>query len=109
MREIFSIRSVQRTLNCSFFHQALFWKIAKDVDSSFPFMNGLLGLPRSRNWRSVMGAKTCAACDCKLDANAIKVKIGGNAFEWCSDECRQKLKNAHASAKRSSSVLNTHK
>jgi hypothetical protein len=46
-----------------------------------------------------MSAKTCAACDCKLDANAIKVKIGGKAVEVCCDECGQKLKDAHVSAK----------
>jgi len=47
-----------------------------------------------------MGAKTCAACDCKLDATAIKVKIGGKAAEVCCDECGQKLKDAYVSAKR---------
>ena len=63
-------------------------------------MSGLLGIPTFRDWRRVMGAKTCAACDCKLDANAIKVKIGGKAAEVCCDECGQKLKDAHVSAKR---------
>ena len=47
-----------------------------------------------------MGAKTCAACDCKLAANVIKVKIGGKVVEVCRDECGQKLKNAHVPAKR---------
>jgi len=42
--------------------------------------------------------KTCAACDCKLDANVIKVKIGGKTVEVCCDECSQKLKEAHGSA-----------
>jgi hypothetical protein len=28
-----------------------------------------------------MVEKTCAACDCKLDANAIKVMIGGKTVE----------------------------
>ena len=41
--------------------------------------------------------KTCAACDCKLDENAIKVKIGGKTVEVCCDECSQKLKEAYAS------------
>jgi hypothetical protein len=41
---------------------------------------------------------TCAACDCKLDANPIKVKIGGKTVEVCCDECAQKLKEAHVSA-----------
>jgi hypothetical protein len=35
-----------------------------------------------------------------LDANAIKVKIGGKAVEVCCDECGQKLKDAHVSVKR---------
>ena len=43
-----------------------------------------------------MTAKTCAACDCELDANAIKVKIGGNTVEVCCDECAQALNEANA-------------
>lgn len=45
-----------------------------------------------------MIATTCAACDCKLDTNAIKVKIGGKTVEVCCDECADKLKEAHRSA-----------
>ena len=45
-----------------------------------------------------MAERTCAACDCKLDANAIKVKIGGKTVEVCCDECAQKLNEAHVSA-----------
>lgn len=45
-----------------------------------------------------MVEKTCAACDCKLDENAIQVKIGGKTVEVCCGECSQKLKEAHASA-----------
>ena len=45
-----------------------------------------------------MVEKTCAACDCKLDENAIKVKIGGKTVEVCCDECAQKLNEAHVSA-----------
>jgi hypothetical protein len=45
-----------------------------------------------------MTAKTCAACDCELDANAIAVRIGGNTVEVCCDECAQSLREAHASA-----------
>ena len=41
---------------------------------------------------------TCAACDCKLDVNPIKVKIGGKTVEVCCDECAKKLKEAHGSA-----------
>jgi hypothetical protein len=47
---------------------------------------------------NAMFAATCAACDCKLDANPIKVKIGGKTVEVCCDECAEKLKEAHASA-----------
>lgn len=45
-----------------------------------------------------MAAKTCAACDCKLDANPIKVKVGGRTVEVCCDECAEKLKEAHSSS-----------
>src|SRR5262245_15576854 len=45
-----------------------------------------------------MAEKTCAACDCYLDSNSIKVKIGGKTVEVCCDECARKLKEAHASA-----------
>ena len=48
-----------------------------------------------------MTAKTCAACDGELDANAIKVTIGGKAVEVCCDECAVRLKEAHASARAS--------
>ena len=41
---------------------------------------------------------TCAACDCRLDANSVQVRIGGKTVEVCCDECGQKLKDAHASA-----------
>jgi len=46
-----------------------------------------------------MAAATCAACDCPLDANPIKVKIGGKTVEVCCEDCALKLKDAHASAK----------
>jgi TRASH domain-containing protein len=45
-----------------------------------------------------MTAKTCAACDCELDANPIKVKVGGNAVEVCCESCARTLKEADASA-----------
>jgi hypothetical protein len=41
-----------------------------------------------------MTEKTCAACDCKLDENAIKVKINGQVVEVCCDECAEKLHEA---------------
>ena len=45
-----------------------------------------------------MTAKTCAACDCELDANSIKVEIGGKTVEVCCEECARSLREAHASA-----------
>src|SRR5262245_52286964 len=45
-----------------------------------------------------MAEKTCAACDCNLDAHSFKVKIGGETVEVCCDECARKLNEAHASA-----------
>jgi hypothetical protein len=44
-----------------------------------------------------MTAKTCAACDCELDANAIKVTVGGKTVEVCCEECAQTLREAEAS------------
>ena len=43
-----------------------------------------------------MTAKTCAACDCELDANPIKVKLAGRTVEVCCEECAEKLGEAHA-------------
>jgi hypothetical protein len=48
----------------------------------------------------IMSEKTCAACDCKLDANSITVRIGGKAVEVCCDECAHKLREANAPAKK---------
>ena len=44
-----------------------------------------------------MKAKTCAACDCELDQNTIKVTIGRNVVEVCCEECAQNLKEAEVS------------
>jgi hypothetical protein len=41
-----------------------------------------------------MTQKTCAACDYKLDENAITVKIGDRVVEVCCEECAQKLREA---------------
>ena len=46
-----------------------------------------------------MTAKTCAACDGELDANAIRVIIGGKAVEVCCGDCAVRLKEAHVSAR----------
>ena len=45
-----------------------------------------------------MVEKTCAACDCELDASPIEVTIGGKMVEVCCDECAKKLNEAHLSA-----------
>jgi len=45
-----------------------------------------------------MTAKTCAACDCELDASAIKVKIGGKTVEVCCEQCAQALREAYSAA-----------
>ena len=34
-----------------------------------------------------MAEKTCAACECKLEGESIKVKIGGKTVEVCCDDC----------------------
>lgn len=46
-----------------------------------------------------MAQKTCAACDCQLEGDSIKVKIGGRTVEVCCDDCAQKLGEADASAR----------
>jgi hypothetical protein len=45
-----------------------------------------------------MTQKTCAACDCPLDASPIQVKLGGKTVEVCCEECATKLKEAFVSA-----------
>jgi hypothetical protein len=45
-----------------------------------------------------MAEKTCAACDCKLDANPIKIKIGTRIVEVCCDECALKLRESSGGA-----------
>jgi hypothetical protein len=43
-----------------------------------------------------MAPNTCAACECTLDASAVKVKVGGRTVEVCCEECAQKLREADA-------------
>jgi len=45
-----------------------------------------------------MTERTCAACDCKLNENSIKVTLRGKTVEVCCEECARKLKEANASA-----------
>jgi hypothetical protein len=44
-----------------------------------------------------MSERTCAACDCKLEADVIKVKVGGKTVEVCCEDCATALKEADAS------------
>jgi hypothetical protein len=46
-----------------------------------------------------MAKKTCAACDCELDASAFAVTVGGKTVDVCCEECAQKLREAEASAR----------
>lgn len=45
-----------------------------------------------------MTERTCAACDCELDADSIKVTIGGQIVEVCCEACAQALGEAAAAA-----------
>ena len=45
-----------------------------------------------------MQDKTCAACDCPLDGDIIRVTVGGQTVEVCCEECAQKLREAGAPA-----------
>ena len=51
-----------------------------------------------RHGDEIMTEKTCAACDCQLDANPIRVKVGGKTVEVCCEECATALNEAGASA-----------
>jgi len=51
-----------------------------------------------RHGDEIMTERTCAACDCQLDANPIRVKVGGKTVEVCCEECAQALNEAGASA-----------
>lgn len=46
-----------------------------------------------------MTERTCAACDCELDAGAISVSLGGKTVEVCCEDCAEQLREAHAAAK----------
>jgi hypothetical protein len=46
----------------------------------------------------IMSEKTCAACDCKIEGEAIRVTVGGKTVEVCCEECAKVLNEAHAPA-----------
>lgn len=45
-----------------------------------------------------MAEKTCAACDCELDASSIEVRVGDTIVEVCCDVCALQLNEAQVSA-----------
>jgi hypothetical protein len=45
-----------------------------------------------------MKETTCAACDCRIEGDAIKVNVGGKAVEVCCEECAERLREAKVSA-----------
>jgi hypothetical protein len=45
-----------------------------------------------------MSEATCAACDCKIEGEAIRVSVGGRTVEVCCEECAVRLQEAQASA-----------
>ena len=59
-----------------------------------------------RHGDEIMTEKTCAACDCQLDANPIRVKVGGKTVEVCCEECAIALNEAGASVAGASVVGN---
>jgi hypothetical protein len=74
-------------------------RVAKFFDSAHRVASGLLWLPDpGDHWSTTMSEKTCAACDYRLDDNAIEVRIGGQTVEVCCEDCAAKLTRAHASA-----------
>ena len=51
-----------------------------------------------------MKDKTCAVCDCELDATRIAVRIGGKTVEVCCEECATVLREAEAAARAAAST-----
>lgn len=45
-----------------------------------------------------MSERTCAACDCEIEAEAISVTVGGKTVEVCCEACARTLNEAHAAA-----------
>jgi hypothetical protein len=75
-------------------------QITKDSDSGVVLLRGLLQRTAERGKpteNGVMAERTCAACDCKLDADPIEVKIGGRTVEVCCEDCARQLNEAQLS------------
>lgn len=43
--------------------------------------------------------RSCAACDCEIEGEAINVTIGGEVIEVCCQECADALQEAHRAAR----------
>ena len=71
-------------------------KLAKDPDSGSSVRHGFSPSREFCDEEKHMVEKTCAACDCPLDGNAIQVTIGGHVVEVCCEECAEKLREAGA-------------
>ena len=52
-----------------------------------------------------MSETTCAACDSKIEGEAIEVNVGGRAVEVCCEECAETLREAQAATGRPDSQL----
>jgi hypothetical protein len=48
---------------------------------------------------SDMSETTCAACDSRIEGDAIEVNVGGKAVEVCCEECAEKLQEAQTSVR----------
>jgi hypothetical protein len=53
---------------------------------------------------AIMTKRTCAACDCALDGDPIKITIRGRTVEVCCVDCAIKLKEAERFATSTTSV-----
>lgn len=51
-----------------------------------------------------MTHKTCAACDCRIEGESIKVTVGGKTVDVCCDDCARALNEAWAPAPGSQST-----
>ncbi|MCA1371590.1 hypothetical protein I6F15_30390 [Bradyrhizobium sp. BRP14] len=60
-----------------------------------PWFSAVVGA-KSRTRNETMTQRTCAACDCELDQQSIKVKLGGKTVEVCCEECAAALGEAEA-------------
>lgn len=55
-----------------------------------------------------MSNQTCAACDGKLEGDAIKVNVGSEAVEVCCEDCAKALKEAQAAIAASPLTIRDH-